>query len=121
MRFCGVETEKYGKKCAAIRKKTKKGAAAPFFMQSGRIFIQPPSVILTKQTKYTIIKNWKGEKYRLFHGGIIRINGTPNYRNRRNGDFIRFVFGYGNGVFVREQNQNQKYDRARQEKREARL
>ena len=103
------------------KRKTKKGAAAPFFMQSGRIFIQPPSVILTKQTKYTIIKNWKGEKYRLFHGGIIRINGTPNYRNRRNGNFIRFVFGYGNGVFVREQNQNQEYDRARQEKREARL
>lgn len=109
------------KNAPQVEKINKKGGCGPFFMQSGRIFIQPPSVILTKQTKYTIIKNWKGEKYRLFHGGIIRINGTPNYRNRRNGDFIRFVFGYGNGVFVREQNQNQEYDRARQEKREARL
>ena len=90
-------------------------------MQSGRIFIQPPVSYLDKADEIYYNKNWKGEKYRLFHGGIIRINGTPNYRNRRNGDFIRFVFGYGNGVFVREQNQNQEYDRARQEKREARL
>ena len=30
------------------KRKTKKGAVAPFFMQSGRIFIQPPVSYLDK-------------------------------------------------------------------------